>query len=158
MVDKRKFTKRDREYLESYVKEEMENRKGSKYRQTHKRIWDVLDKQIAMESPSASNKTGNKEDWHNSIQLGDLADALEVLAADTLRLVFPHDRWHRPHIELKTPLSEETGRPEKIDLKEQKKRDFVLRGLMNQQHVDFGLKDRIKEAIKDVLTQNQENG
>jgi len=151
-VDKRRFTKKDQDYVTSYIKQERENRNGSEYRKTSENIWTVIDRQIAMQPPDSWNRSGKKEDWHNQVQLGDLADALEVLSADTLRLLFPNDRWFRPHIELTSELNVETGQPERIPLDEQKKRDFVLRSLMIQQHVDFGFKDRVKSAIKEALS------
>ncbi len=136
------ISKKDRDALAEKIREDYGDRKRSEYRKKHERVWEVVDKQIAMEAPRAANRSGNKdEDWHSAIQLGLLADASEIITADTMRLLLPNDRqWFQPHSELG-----------EVDPREQKVRDGLLRSLMAQQHLDFGFKDRIKLGIKECL-------
>lgn len=151
-VKKRRFTKKDEESVADYVKQEFELRKGDSFRKTHEAIWSVIDKQIAMEAPKAQQKDKKKGDWHNSVQLGDIADALEVIGADTTRLLFPNDRsYFRPHIEIEGEIDPESGES-KIDDNEQRIKDEVLRSLMVQQQADFGFRDRVKMSVKEALS------
>ena len=57
-VDKRRFTKKDQDYVTSYIKQERENRNGSEYRKTSENIWTVIDRQIGMQPPDSWNRSG----------------------------------------------------------------------------------------------------
>lgn len=152
-IKRRRITSKDYEKIELFVLEELKKREGSQARKKHSRIWETLDKQIAMEPPDATPKSGDPdEDWHSTIQLGLMADALEVISADIMRLAFPIDRkWFRPHIELSRDIDPETGE-RTLDPDLQNTSDGVLRSFMSQQHMDFGFRDRVKLAVKESLS------
>ena len=147
---KRKILNKDYDHLQEIVFEEFKKRKGMQQRKKHEAVWTELDRQIAMEAPKTSGD--NKDDWHSTVQLGHLADALEIITADVLRMSFPLDkRWFRPHVELQPELNPETGQGE-IDQDEQEMADGLLRSLMIQQQADFGFRDRVKACIKEALS------
>ena len=140
-VKKRRVLKRDQDEIAAYIQDEWTTRHNSKERESHETIWDEVDRQIRMETPSTMNKSGNpEEDWMNAIQLGALANASEVSVADAKRLAFPIDRrWFTPHVQADV-----------VDRSEQRTADNLLRNLMVQQMKDFGFKGRIKLALKEI--------
>ncbi len=146
----KRITQKDFSAIEQYIKDEMETRKRLPYRKQHEDQWTEVDRQISMQQPKALTQSGSAQDWHNAIQLGMLADASEIITADTLRLVFPNDRnWFAPHADLGAGMDEEGNRV--VDPEAQKIADGLLRSLMAQQHSDFGFRDRVKLAIKEAL-------
>jgi hypothetical protein len=151
-IKKRRITEKDHEKIAGFIKDEKERRASSESRKKHTPIWKALDKQIAMEPPTAKNRSDNpNEDYHNAIQLGNLADALEIIAGDVLRHAFPVDRkWFVPHVELPTQTDEQGNQVQ--DVKAQMIANGVVRNFMSQQHHDFGLRDRVKASIKEGLT------
>ena len=151
-VKNRRITKADHGKVKSFVFDTLRQREKSEVRKDHEVIWREVDRQVQMKPPTAVNKSGKAdEDWHNAIQLGLLADALEILAADVMRLAFPNDRsWFAPHVSIPVEI-DENGDPIQ-DRTRQKKIDGVMRSLMNQQHSDFGFKDRMKLSVKEALT------
>lgn len=151
-LKKRRVTKKDHNIISEKIREELSSRKRSSFRKQHETIWSQIDKQIAMEAPVTKNKSGKKEDWHSAIQLGDLADASEILTEDVMMKAMRDDRkWFQPHTELPFGFNPETGTPEPQEPQEQKRQDNVLRSLMVQQHMDFGFKDRVKLSVKEAL-------
>ena len=120
-------------------------------RKAHEEIWKVLDDQIAMVPPKTYVKSNDPdEQWHSAVQLGAIADALEILAADVMRLAFPVDKnWFTPHVELDGEITEEGVL---FDTQKQRTADGVLRSFMSQQHSDFGFKNRVKQAAKEALS------
>ena len=152
-VKRRRITEKDYARAEQYITDELAKRENMKARKSHEKQWKEMDRQIAMEPPTAIKRSGNPdEDWHNAIQLGAIADALEIISADIMRLAFPVDRnWFQPHVELSAEIDPETGEPS-IDPFKQRVADGVLRSLMGQQHSDFGFKDRVKAAVKEALS------
>lgn len=149
---RRRLTDTDRANAKEFVYDTLQTRRGNKFRKNHERHWGEVDRQIQMEPPKVKNKSGTDKDWHNAVQLGLLADALEILSADVMRLAFPGDRsWYAPHVRLEAALDPDTG-DQQIDRKRQKATDGVLRSLMSQQHADFGLVDRVKLSVKESLT------
>lgn len=152
-VKKRRVTEKDFKRIEEFVMDEFAKRKGQKARKDHEQIWEDVDKQIAMVPPQTGTRSNDPdEDWHSAIQLGAIADALEILAADVMRLAFPVDRnWFRPHVDLPAEIDPETGDAQQDPLT-QRSADGVLRSLMTQQQADFGFKARIKQAVKEALS------
>jgi hypothetical protein len=151
-VKKRRLTKQDHAQAKDYVFDMLREREGSEFRKEHSEIWKEVDRQIKMSAPLTINRSGNAdEDWHNAIQLGLLADALEILSSDALRLVFPGERtWYQPHVHLKVAVDKRGEQV--VNRKQQKMVDGVLRSLMSQQHSDFGLRDRVKLSVKEALS------
>lgn len=150
-VKKRRVTAKDFGRIENFIMDEFRKREGSRTRKDHEEIWRDVDKQIAMVPPNTAPRSRNpEEDWHSAIQLGAIADALEILSADVMRFAFPVDRnWFTPHVEL-TASFDQNGEV-LIDRQTQRIADGVLRSLMSQQHADFGFKQRIKQATKESL-------
>ena len=105
-VKKRRVLKRDQQEMASYIQDEYQLRHNSKARKNHKQIWDEVDRQIRMETPSVMNQSGNPdENWMNALQLGALATASETFVSDAKRLAFPIDRrWFTPHVETDQPV------------------------------------------------------
>ena len=138
-----RIMQKDFDSIVEFIKNELERRERSDFRRKHERVWKEVERQIQMEPPSTKHLSGKKdEDWHAAIQLGELADASEILAADVMRLAFPTDRtWFSPHVDM----------GQTVDPIEQRASDDVLRNLMAQQHFDFGLRDRVKLSVKEAL-------
>jgi len=151
-IKNRRVNKKDHDRISAYIRDELGRREGSKSRKNHSNIWKTLDDQISMVPPGTIIKSGNpEEDYHSAIQLGALADALEILAADILRFAFPLDRkWFISHVELTAKMDEEGNQI--FDVKRQQIADGVVRSLMTQQHADFGFRDRVKSSVKEGLS------
>lgn len=151
-VKKRKVTSKDYDRIQTYILEQLASRESSKARKKHSTIWKSVDDQIAMVPPKTAIKSGDaRDDYHAAIQLGALADALEIIAADVLRFAFPIDRkWFVAHSEIPQEIDEEGNQI--FDVKKQGIVDGVIRSLMVQQQHDFGFRDRVKASIKEGLS------
>lgn len=142
---------RDHSDIATYINEELKRRKDSEWRKAHEKRWTEVDRQVAMNPPETIADPEQDADWHNAIQLGDLADASETITADILRLVFPTERkFFVPHVELPQILDEE-GELVPHPPEEQRAINGVFRSFMVQQHKDFGVRGRVKLAIKEIL-------
>ena len=147
-IRKRKVLSRDHDHIAEYISSEKKRREGTEWRQKHEPIWEEVDRQISMEAPEVSQDPEDKGDWHNVIQLGDLTDASETITADALRMIMPAERKHFiPHVKVGEGHIE--GDP--IHPKVQRSINSVIRNFMIQQQQDFGLRSRIKLAIKEIL-------
>lgn len=88
----RKFTARDWGYIADYVIEEYERRR--QVRRDREKQWKEIDRQIAMEPNIAfklthDGKVDVKKRWMSEMELPLQAQALEVLTADSRRMMFP---------------------------------------------------------------------
>lgn len=143
------MTKADLEAVAAHINEELGRRKGNEFRKDHERIWKEVDRQIAMKA-AISKVNKPDENWESNIELGSLADASEVLTADVLRILFPSDKdWFRPHIDIE--MAQDINGDLVLDIERQKQQDGILKSLLTQQHVDFGLKQRVKLSLKEAL-------
>lgn len=152
-VKKRRIGKKDWQQVEDYIKKEFARRKNDSFRKAHEQVWREVDRQVSMTPPKRVYKDiqEKRSDWHNAIELGELAKTSEVLTADAIRLMFPNTRaWMEAHVELPAALDPQTGRNQQ-DQKLQIFEDGRLRALMSQQHIDFGLKDRMRLSVKEAL-------
>lgn len=152
-IKKRRITKKDWDEVQKYILKELENREKSTFRRTHEQIWREVDRQVRMDTMvrTARNPNEREADWHNVVELGELAKASEVLSADVRRIVFPTSRaWFEVHAELPTTL-DEMGNEQPPDQKLQKYIDGAMRALMVQQHQDFGFKARFDLSVKEAL-------
>jgi hypothetical protein len=149
-VKVKKVTDKDYKKIESTLKEELTKRKTSNYRQSNESKWKEVDRQVALETMDVG---GNPEStWINTFELGTLAKASEIMTSDLKRIVFPEMRsWYEPHIEVPTELDPQTGEKEQVPKKFQDQVDGRLRAMMTQQHIDFGLVDRVELSIKEAL-------
>src|SRR3954466_8620695 len=91
IAPKRKFDASDFNYLAEYIIEEHRVRKQR--RNDRERQWKEIDRQIAMEPDISFKKVGDKIDtkkaWMAEMELPLQAQALEVLTADSRRMMFP---------------------------------------------------------------------
>lgn len=143
---------KDFEKVESFIKDELQSRKNSEFRKDHERVWTEVDRQVAMK-PMQRIPRGRdaNNDWRAALELGELAKASEILSDDVRRLAFPRNRtWFEPHSEIDWPLDPETGDRQE-DPRAQAVVDNGVQALMAQQHIDFGLKDRVGLSIKEAL-------
>lgn len=150
-IKKRRVMSRDHDEIAIYINDELNRReKQCVWRKKHECRWREIDRQIAMEPPDAIG-TAPEEDWHSSMQLGDLTDASETMTADTLRMGFPKDRkWFVPTVEI-PPMMDEMGEMRPADPTFQRSLNAVIRNFMVQQHKDFGTRGRVKLATKEIL-------
>lgn len=150
--DGKRLDSRDYKKVEQYIKDELQRRKTTEWRQKAEKRWRVVDRQVAMDAMAAVNRDGSEAagDWHNVFELGELSRASETLSADVRRITFPQARfWFETHAEIKPDLQEDGTTEKDQDLQEQV--DGRLRAFMNQQHTDFGLKDRAELSVKEAL-------
>ncbi len=150
-----KITKKDWRKIEDHLKQELENRKRSEFRQSHESIWKEVDRQVGMRPMTKLNRDGSEADlgWHNVVELGELSKASENISADVRRIIFPQTRfWFEPHADIddQLPIDQATGQKKK-NPKLQQTVNGRLRSFMSQQHSDFGLKDRVELSIKEAL-------
>ena len=150
----KKITKADWQKVESHLKEELEQRKRSEFREAHERKWKEVDRQVAMNPMVKLNRDGSEVDqgWHNVVELGELSKSSENISADVRRIIFPQTRfWFEAHADIEEHLQfDPQGRRQK-NAKLQEGVNGRLRSLMMQQHIDFGLKDSVELSIKEAL-------
>ena len=109
---KRRFDKRDWDYVAEYVIGEYERRK--KARLDREKHWNEIDRQVEMEPNIEFKKLPNgkidaKKMWMSEVELPLQAQALEVLAADASRLMFGTGTdWFRAHAEVTDKYLKET--------------------------------------------------
>lgn len=152
-VKNRRLLQKDWDKVEKWVKDVHQTRKTSKFRQDHERVWREVDRQIAMKPMKKILANGREapRSWESAIELGELAEASEIITDDVMRIQFPADKsWFQPHVELDWPLDPKTGR-KKTDDQKQEIADGLLRALMGQQHKDFGFKPRYQLSVKEAL-------
>lgn len=153
-VKKRKIRKTDWLKVETFVKKELDKRRGSAFRKAHETIWKEVDRQIGMQ-PMRKYAADGKEipsTWQSAFELGELSKASEIITADVMRLLFPASRtWFEPHAKAPTQLDPKSGKPLPYDPNKQKKVDGIVRALMSQQHVDFGMQARVELSVKEAL-------
>lgn len=139
-VKTRRVNKKDWEFVQTWVSQELDKRKKSQYRKRAEEIWREVDRQVSMEPMKATFLSGKQENtWHSAVELGELAKTSEIYSADFKRITFPR-KWFEAHSEI-----EEEG---------QDAQDFTdgsLRALMAQQHKDFGFKKRVGLTGKEAF-------
>lgn len=138
---RRKISTKDWDAVQSYIETELESRKNNTFRKGQEAIWKEVDRQVAMQPMRRIVNNKDVEDWHSTVELGELSKASEIITADVRRMLFPHSRaWFDPHIEM-----------QQADASIQKNADGALRAFMGQQHIDFGLKSRVELSLKEAL-------
>lgn len=152
-IKKRRVSDKDWKQVEEYVKKELSKRETDPFRKLHEKVWAEVDRQIYMRAPKkVPNDPKNRNDWHSAVELGELSRASETTTADVMRLAFPTNRaWFEAHSELSPQLDEKTGQNIMPNQEEQIFVDGALRALMTQQHLDFGLLDRVELSVKESL-------
>lgn len=151
-VKKRRITSKDFDRIEDFVLDELETRKTSQFRKAHEERWKEIDRQVEMKPMQRIDARGNNlpADWHNVIELGELAKASEIITADVMRIGLSSDNWFECHAQLEGRLNPQTGEYV-IEDGLQEKADGLLRSLMFQQQKDFGFRARVKLSIKEAL-------
>ncbi|KKN23983.1 hypothetical protein LCGC14_0899450 [marine sediment metagenome] len=99
----KKILRRDLKTIAEWIVEEYEHRKNSETRRDREKNWKEVDRQVKMEAlPRVSRDEKDRRlDWMSAIELPLQAHALEILADDTMRLLFPPKPiWFRPVAEL----------------------------------------------------------
>lgn len=148
----RRISLKDWQQVETYVKKELDKRKNDSFRKLHETVWREVDRQIYMKPMDKIRYNESGTDWHSAIELGELAKASEMITADAMRLAFPDNRaWFESHVELPPELDQNTGDNVGPSQEDQVYADGVLRAFMAQQHIDFGLKERIRLSVKETL-------
>lgn len=84
------ITKRDHQTVADFIADEFRRRCKASRRAELAKQWKEVDRQIAMEPKAAIQRSGDPaENWLPQIEMPALAQALEILLADSTRLVFP---------------------------------------------------------------------
>jgi len=100
----RRFDARDWGYIAEYVIDEWKRRE--RLRADREKCWKDIDRQIAMDPELSFKRLPNgqidaKKKWMAEVELPLQAQALEVLTADSRRMLFPDSgAWFRAHAEL----------------------------------------------------------
>lgn len=152
-IKRRRILPKDFDSIEEFICDEMSSREGNSFRRDKETIWKELDRQLRMKPMVRRSKDGRPVDpgWHNTIELGELAKASEIITADVMRMLFPDDRtWFEPHVLIPGMTDEQTGRAVVL-ADEQETADDNLRSLMGQQHLDFGFQARFEMSVKEAL-------
>ena len=144
---KRRISKKDWDSVEEYIQDELKVRENSNARKRQTKIWKEVDRQVHMEGQSRTSRDKNADgDWRNSLELGELSRASEVIAADVRRITFPTTRaWFEPHSDLPP---DENGL---VNADLQRRIDGRQRAFMTQQQLDFGFKSRVDLSVKEAL-------
>ena len=99
----KKILRRDLKTIAEWIVEEYEHRLSSATRKDREKNWKEVDRQVRMEAwPRVSRDEKDKRlDWMSAIELPLQAHALEILADDAMRLLFPAKPiWFRPVAEI----------------------------------------------------------
>lgn len=145
-------TEKDWKQVEGKINAEYDKRANDSFRKQHERIWKEVDRQVAMQPSAVYRSEGGKTDWHSAIELGELSKAYEIIKADVMRVCFPNVRtWFESHVEIPARLDPQSGENIAPTQKEQTMYDGMLRALMAQQHIDFGLKSRFSLSVGEAL-------
>jgi hypothetical protein len=140
-VKKRTITEDDWSSIESYISSELGARKNLTFRKDHEAIWTEVDRQVAMKPMKRIVDDKEVADWHSTIELGELSKASEVISADVRRMIFPQARsWFESHSEM-----DQEQEPMRKEI------EGAIRGMMSQQHMDFGFKARFDLSVKEAL-------
>ena len=153
-VKRRKIRKSDWEKVQDFLKKELQRRKDSPFRRNHETKWGEIDRQISMEAMKKFLPSGKEAPatWESAFELGELSKASEVITADVIRLIFPQNRtWFEAHVKPPMTVNPQGKSVVAVDPKRQKLADGSLRAMMAQQHLDFGLKARVKLSVKEAL-------
>lgn len=100
----RRFDDRDWKWIADYIVEEYQRRK--KRREEREKHWDEIDRQIEMRPDTEWKRLPNgqvdtKKKWMAEMELPLQAQALEVLCADSRRLMFPDaGPWFAANVEM----------------------------------------------------------
>lgn len=141
-----KITRENLKLLKESVNDTFASRRDSESRKDHERWWTETDRQVRLKPHEGVRKSGNPdEDWHNAIELGDMATASEVFVADVVRLMFGGDNYITVHTDL-SDVDLEVNQKEKL----QDKTDKEIRAFMLQQHQDFSLRQNVKVSLKEI--------
>lgn len=153
-IKKRKIRQSDWRKVEDFVKKELSRRKDSTFRKAHEAKWKEVDRQIEMEAMKKYLPNGKEvpPSWQSAFELGELSKASEIITADTMRLIFPASRtWFEPHCKPPVTVDANGKQVVAVNPKQQKMADGILRSLMAQQHLDFGLRARVELSVKEAL-------
>lgn len=150
-VKRRKITRQDWREVEKHLSSELAHRKDSEFRKAHEAIWKEVDRQVSMKPMRRVINGKDVNDWHSTVEIGELSKASEVITADVRRMLFPAARaWFDAHSEI--PIGpDEQGTKRVVPSDAQNFIDGSLRALMIQQHMDFGFKARVELSIKEAL-------
>jgi hypothetical protein len=153
-VKKRKIRSTDWEKVQDYIKKTLQARRDNSFRKSHETKWAEIDRQISMEAMKKQYPKGTvPQTWKSAFELGELSKASEIITADVMRLIFPANRtWFETHCKPPKQTDPKTGKSVvAVDQRQQKLADGILRSLMAQQHLDFGLRARVELSIKEAL-------
>lgn len=94
------LSERDFDRVAEFIRDEVA-RRASKRKDDEKK-WREVDRQVELEAEGRTDPTGafvnNGPDWMPALEAPGQTQSLEVLCADTRRLLFPDDRnWFTPH-------------------------------------------------------------
>jgi len=154
-VKKRRFDKRDWNYIAEYVIEEYHRRKRE--RSDREQQWSDIDRQISMKPDVGFKLLPNGQidrykAWMAEMELPLQAQALEVLTADSRKMMFPDSgSWFRAEAELTDSYlqkvdfkslvhGDEMGVPSRIT---QDNANKLVEGFMSEQFRQYDLRTRI---------------
>lgn len=95
----RELNARDWQFIAEWIVQEKDRRAQDRGRKDKERLWNEVDRQIAMQPRRQVPRSGDKSrDWMPDMELPLQADAFEILIADARRLLFPPGAdWYVPH-------------------------------------------------------------
>jgi len=158
----KKILRRDLKVIAEWIVEDYEHRKNSPTRVDRERDWKEIDRQVAMKAlPRVSRDEKDKRfDWMSAIELPLQAHALEILADDTMRLLFPPKPiWFRPVAELddewaqfieKNPLVAGKNVPP-VGIADQDTANIIVHSVLNHFHNQYDFRAHWMKIIIEAL-------
>lgn len=164
----RRIAQRDYDEVAQYIVDEQRRRADNPKRQALERQWAQVDRQVAMEpvkyaaAEGVSRKRLDARKWMPETELPLQAQSLEVLLADTTRLLFPQgNEWFTAHAAMTDEYAERVGErplvhgdsfgtePGPID---QETADILLHAALDHIHQSYNFRAHwarmIGEAVK----------
>ena len=145
---------KDIEAMELFIDNELSRRRDSNFRKSAERRWKEVDRQVNMDPMLRLDRDGREiagDEWRQTLEIGEMSKALEIVSSDVRRLIFPNDRtWFQAHCKINAGKNDD-GTITQPDAKMQTITDNALRSMMVQQQKDIGLKDRHELSVKEAL-------
>ena len=113
----RRFTQRDKDQLALWLRSEWEARAKRRRDSGREKLWKEVDRQVRMEPDLRLKRDPNSDlpllgkEWLPELELPGQRQALEVLCADSRRLLFPKGKdWFNAHVKMTDQGIEKLGR------------------------------------------------
>lgn len=156
----RKISKRDFKLIAEKIVEEKKRRANLPERVSNEKNWKEIDRQVAMDSGVNVERDGSDEkDWMPALEMPTQAQALEILSADSKRLLFPPgDEWYSVQSEVSdkylaklegNPILDSGGQP--LSQVDGESTDVLVHSVLDYHHSLYNFRAHWNQALIGAL-------